>query len=232
MQLAAVGEVLPSLLHELRNPIAGVTTALEVLLEDMEDGELRTTLHALLGELRRAQLTLQGIGTAGDCSLSSHGMHHAIDFAMMDAGRVMEASAREVGVTIRTDIPTLPLLPIDAAPLRGVVFNLLHNAIAATPRGGTIDVIVRLDTSILTVEVRDTGAGMSPETLARCTETFFTTKTRGSGIGLALAKRTVESVGGWLEITSELGRGTSVVLHVPIAESVRRDSRRAPRSGE
>ncbi|MBX3252004.1 MAG: HAMP domain-containing histidine kinase [Myxococcales bacterium] len=228
MQLAAVGEVLPSLLHELRNPLASVTTALEVLIEEMEGSELRTTLHALLGELRRAQLTLQGIGTAGDCSLSTRGTHHAIDYALADACRVMAVTAEDTGIELRADIPTLPLLPIDAAALRGVLFNLLHNAIAATSKGGHIDVLVRLDGSMLEVAVRDDGAGMSPETLARCTETFFTTKPRGSGIGLALAKRTVESVGGWLEIASELGRGTEVTLHVPVAVSARRHSQ-APR---
>jgi len=241
LRLAAVGEVLPSLLHELRNPIAGVTTALEVLIEEMESGELRDTLHALLGELRRAQLTLQGIGTA-DRALRGDGAHHAIDHALRDACRVMSASAREAGVELRTDIPDLPLLPIDAPALRGVVFNLLNNAIAAAraegaslpppppdassltlhrrpdgvARGATVDVVVRLDGTRLVVTVRDTGTGMKPEVLARCTELFFTTKARGSGIGLALARRTVESVGGSMAIESELGKGTSVTLSIPI----------------
>lgn len=215
LRLAAVGEVLPSLLHELRNPIAGVTTALEVLIEEMEPGEVRDTLHALLGELRRAQLTLQGIGTA-DRALRGDGSHHAIDHALRDACRVMSASAREAGVELRTDIPDLPLLPIDAPALRGVLFNLLNNAIAATRGKGTVDVIVRLDGSTLNVVVRDDGVGMKPEVRARCTELFFTTKARGSGIGLALARRTLESVGGSIDIESEPGKGTTVTLSIPV----------------
>lgn len=254
LQLAAVGEVLPSLLHELRNPIAGVTTALEVLVEDMEDGELRDTLHALLGELRRAQLTLQGIGTA-DRALRGDGSHHAIDNALRDACRVMSASAREAGVELRTDIPDLPLLPIDAPALRGVVFNLLNNAIAAaraegaasippataadgclpthrrtSVRSPTVDVSVRLDDTTLVVIVQDTGTGMKPDVLARCTQLFFTTKARGSGIGLALARRTIESVGGSISVASELGQGTSVTLSIPIDADPPRSLTERPRT--
>lgn len=227
LQLAAVGDVLPSLLHELRNPIAGVTTSLEVLIEDMEDGETRSTLHALLGELRRVQLTLQGIGTVGR-DLAGDG-HHAIDQALRDVCRVMEAGAREAGIQLRAHIPDLPLLPLDAAVLRGVLFNLLNNAIAATHGQGTIDVYVSQERAELLLEVRDTGTGMTPEVRARCTDLFFTTKRRGSGIGLALTKRTVESVGGALEIASELGRGTSVRLRIPIDRAASTPALRAAR---
>jgi signal transduction histidine kinase len=68
----------------------------------------------------------------------------------------------------------------------------------------------------MTLVVRDTGAGMSPEVRARATEMFFTTKTRGSGIGLALAAGVAEAVGGALEIESQLGRGTSITVTFPI----------------
>ncbi|MEZ4250951.1 MAG: HAMP domain-containing sensor histidine kinase [Polyangiales bacterium] len=228
LQLAAVGEVLPSLLHELRNPIASVTVALEVLIEELPPGEVQDTLHALLGELRRAQLTLQGIGTAANCSLNSEGSHQVIDLALEDACRVMSANAREAGIDLRVHVDAFPLLPLNAASLRGVLFNLLHNAIAATSRGGFVEVRGHLEGSVLRVVVEDSGVGMTPEVLARCTETFFTTKARGSGIGLALAKRTVESVGGWIDISSEPGEGTSVELWIPIAERVRRTSAPPP----
>jgi PAS domain S-box-containing protein len=217
LQLAAVGDVLPSLLHELRNPLASVTTSLEILVEDMDDGELRTTLHALLGELRRAQLTLQGIGTVGR-DLATEGGHHAIDHALRDVCRVMDATAREAGVQLRPNIPDLPLLPLDAPVLRGVLFNLINNSIAATRGRGTVDVDVVLRRGELVVAVSDTGVGMTPEVLARCTDLFFTTKPRGSGIGLALAKQALESVGGALQIDSTPGRGTTVTLRIPLPE--------------
>jgi len=98
--------------------------------------------------------------------------------------------------------------------------NLCVNALDAMPDGGTLGIRSRnLDDATVELEVRDTGCGMSPEVLAKALDPFFTTKPvgKGTGLGLPLVYATARAHGGDVRITSEPGRGTSVVLHFPAA---------------
>ena len=91
VRLAAVGEVLPSILHELKNPLAAVSTTVEVLLEEVGEGPVQEQLHAVLSEVRRMKLTFEGIG------LGNQGLRSArycpVDFAVIEAFRVLAAPA-------------------------------------------------------------------------------------------------------------------------------------------
>lgn len=216
LQLAAVAEVLPSILHEVKNPLAAVTTAVEVLLDDDEQASrdvIRTDLHRVLGELRRMRLVLEGVGLVGKDIYSSDS---AIDFAMSDVVAVLRPRAARSGIELVADVQTMPLLPLNLGALRAVAFNLITNAIQACSRGNTITLMARLADNVLHVAVIDDGPGMSPDVMARCTELFFTTKPKGSGIGLALVARLARNAGGDIHIDSGPGRGTRVEVHIPI----------------
>lgn len=217
LQLAAVGEVLPSVLHELKNPLAAVTTAVEVLLEELPDGSVRDQLHAVLGEVRRMALAFEGVGAVGRALRSDR--YGAIDLACREVFRILTPRMEAAGVVARCDVPDMPLLPLDPAVVRAVLFNLLVNSLHSCPAGGTVVVHARLVNGGAWFEltVADTGEGMTAEVYERCTELFFTTKRSGSGIGLALARRAAEGAGGTLEIQSIVGVGTTVTLRVPVA---------------
>ncbi|MFO0616357.1 MAG: ATP-binding protein [Polyangiaceae bacterium] len=218
LQMAALGDALPAVLHEVRNPLAAITTALEVLTED--EGPLQADLHAVLNEARRATLTLDGLG--GLARETHSRKWEAIDHAVAEATRVLEPTAARRGISLRTTGPALPLLPLDRAAISGVVFNLVRNAIDACGEGDVVAVEARLPSpNEFLLEVRDTGHGMSVPIVKRCTELFFTTKDTGSGIGLALCKRFAESSGGSLEVESELGRGTTVSVRVALRTDAR-----------
>lgn len=215
LQLAAVGDSLPSVLHEIRNPLAAVTSMLEVLVEEAE-GSHQEDLHAVLWELRRIVLTLQGIGGLhSDLTTKSH---EAVDVAIREACRVMSTTAERRGVNVRWEVPDFPLLPLKAAVLRGIVFNLVRNAIDACGDRGEVLLRAELapDSKGLTVSVRDNGCGMTDEELSRCCDIFFTTKEHGSGIGLPICKEVVDRAGGSLQIRSQRGEGTQVTVTVPI----------------
>lgn len=222
LQLAAVGDVLPSALHELRNPLAAVTGLLEVLLEE-PDAPNAKELHAVLSEIRRMTLTLHGIG--GLVRTARAEKPTAIDAAVRDACVVLEPMAQRKGISLRAIGKNLPLLRFDREVLCGVVFNLVKNAIDACDDGNVIEVDARLEDedSVLALEVSDDGPGMKPEVRERCCELFFTTKEKGSGVGLALCKRVAEVSGGRLEIVSAEGEGTSVTLYLPIVATTFRD---------
>lgn len=217
LKLATVGEVLPSILHELRNPLSAVATALELLIEEHADDAVRGELHGILRELRRALLGLDGIGVVGRDVVSR--ALGAVDHAVRDCVGVLAARAARGGVTLDTDVGSLPLLPIDTAVVRAVVFNLVMNAIHACREGDRIRVSARVDGEHLVLAVADTGPGMTPEVIARCTHMFFTTKRSGSGLGIPLCAQLAESAGGALKVESELGRGTRVTWRVPVPQA-------------
>jgi signal transduction histidine kinase len=213
LRLAAVGEVLPAVLHELKNPLAAVTALVEVLLEESAAGEIQDDLHAVLGELRRMRLTMDGVGTMG-ARLDS-GRFQAIDLAMEEACRVLHQTAIAAGLTLTHEIEAMPLLALESSVIRAMLFNLIQNAIQASRPGGGVVVRGRLDGPWLEFSVQDSGQGMTPEVLARCRDLFFTTKTRGSGVGLSLCHRICSDAGGELQIDSEPGKGTTVTARVP-----------------
>ncbi len=219
LQMSAVGEAMPTILHELRNPLSAVLSAIEVLMDEREDDrELREELTRVVGEVRRALLGLDGLGL-GTRKLRSL---EAEDIEPVIAGvcAVLAPRAKKGGVAIEVKVARLPRLFVDAAAVRAVVYNLVTNALHACASGAKVRVTADFDDDrrVFLLVVEDTGTGMSPDVLARCTELFFTTKRVGSGIGLALCRELVTKGGGRFEIKSVEGQGTSVSIAVPLAD--------------
>lgn len=216
LSLATISELLPSLLHELRNPLAAITSSVELLVEETGPGELQAELSAILAELRRMDLGFQGLGMIGRRLRALR--PQPMEPSLQDVVRVMRIPAGRAGVILRLDVEPMPLLPFNAAVVRAMLFNLLNNAIAACREGDEVRVRGRLVEGDRGFEltVSDTGAGMSPEVLARCTEPFFSTRTHATGLGLAMCHEAVERAGGRMAVASTSGRGTRVVLTVPL----------------
>ena len=214
LQLAAVSEILPTVLHEIRNPLAAIRTMTELLVEEATDEALQNDLYSMLREVRRIQLTLQGIGTVGRTLHAPS--PSAVDFAIEEAVRTLTPSASEKGISLTAEVEAMPLLGLDLSVVRGIVFNLVRNAIDACSPGDGI--LVRLgldDPTTVRLEVADTGPGMPEDVIAHATELFFSTKRHGSGIGLALVHRSVDSAGGSFAIDSVLGEGTTIRMTIP-----------------
>ncbi|MFO0549533.1 MAG: ATP-binding protein [Polyangiaceae bacterium] len=215
MAFAAVGDALPTVLHELRNPLAAITTHLEILVEEHE-GLLQEDLNTLLTEVQRISLCLDGV-SGFVRPARAHGLT-AADSAVQDACRVLTPIAKRHGVELVTAVVPLPPLPLDRGVLSGIVFNLVKNALDASKPGHRVRVSMDLEENrrTLCLSVSDDGVGMTREVLSQCTDLFYTSKEKGSGIGLALCKRVAESAGGSLEVESELGSGTIVRVRLPV----------------
>ena len=215
MRQAVVGEALPSILHELKNPLAAVTAAVEVLLEEVPPGSTREQLHAILTEVRRMKLGFEGVGAVGREVRAARSA--AIDLACRDSFRILAVQMQAAGIHAHCDVPDLPLLPFDPSVIRALVFNLVTNAIHACRAGDTIALHARLTGSgrVFELSIVDTGSGMTREVYDRCTELFFTTKRNGSGIGLTLCHRAVVEADGDLAIETVPGVGTAVTIQLP-----------------
>ncbi|NJK88132.1 MAG: HAMP domain-containing histidine kinase [Myxococcales bacterium] len=216
LRLATLAEILPALMHQVRNPLAAAMATLEVLIEEHPLPRGREELREVLEEVRRAAHALRGVGdmTRHLRTLEYFRLAPAIHEGL--APLRSSAAARDIEVDVSVGPPET--VPLEPSVLRAMVYHLTSNAVAACGRGGTVIVRAGLDPSAPTkagtfrLTVEDNGSGMSPTQLSRCRELFYTTKTHGSGLGLPLCIQAVESAGGTLNVSSEIGRGTRVEI--------------------
>jgi signal transduction histidine kinase len=121
-------------------------------------------------------------------------------------------------VTIAVDVPSrLPMLNLDPTLFARALTNMIENALHAMPGGGTLRISARQSGDTAIVEVADTGVGMDADDLKRIFEPYFSTKATGTGLGLTIAKRNIELNGGTIDVRSERGVGTTVVITLPLA---------------
>jgi signal transduction histidine kinase len=130
-----------------------------------------------------------------------------------------------IGTRVRLVIDldgALPAVSADPNQLRRLLVNLAVNARDAMPAGGVLTIETRHGDGVVEIHVRDTGSGMDEEVRARLFEPFFTTKPpgKGTGLGLAAVQRIVTQCGGWIEVDSQPGRGTTFSVGLPTAEAV------------
>jgi two-component system sensor histidine kinase HydH len=129
--------------------------------------------------------------------------------------------AQDRGVTLRLESNTEEIIVRgDGEKLRQAFLNIVLNALQATPKGGDVTISCRQSDAGWQIAFRDTGPGIDAETKTRIFEPFFTTKPDGTGLGLAVTRKIIEAHHGTLEVESEVGRGTTVVVMLPAAMSV------------
>jgi two-component system sensor histidine kinase PilS (NtrC family) len=222
-RLAAVGQLAAGLAHEVRNPLASLSGAIELLERDLP--ELGPSATRLIRIVKRETARLNRL-VSDFLAYARPGSKRRervwLRELLLELEQLVESG--EPG-RIRLELDVSEELAVDADPdqLLQVFWNLVLNAVQAEPEDG----IVRLraaraapeesERDAVEVEVCDRGVGIPPEVLDRIMEPFFTTKPKGAGLGLATVHRAVEAHGGSLQIRSEIGHGTSVRLLLPAA---------------
>ena len=137
-------------------------------------------------------------------------------------------------VTVVRELSELPPVPMDARLIRQAVVNLVDNAAQAMPKGGTLTLrVAREDVggrSNARIDVSDTGPGIAPDVKLRIFEPFFTTRAMGTGLGLAVVKRIVDSHHGLLQVSTAEGRGTTFSIWLPLDQGDCEDDRRGSKN--
>ena len=217
-QLASLGRLAAGLAHEIKNPLAGIQGALEILREDPTESETNIELYdEMLSELKRVNGTLRSLlGSArpGPARLATTDLNKLLD----DVRILMAPGLRRQNVALELDLTDGPLeAQIDGSKIRQVLLNLIQNAAEAMEDGGTVTVRASdfPEGGGIVLAVQDDGPGIAPDQLKRVFEPFFSTKFSGTGLGLAIARSLVEQHGGTLQVDSEVGRGTNFYLILP-----------------
>lgn len=216
-QLASLGQLAAGLAHEIKNPLAGIQGALEIMRDDLEGESDRELCGEMLGELDRVNETLQSLLSSAK---PSPPQRRLVDLRQLleDIHRLMAPGLRRRGVILETEASADGLQArIDPGKIRQVLVNLVTNAADALDGKGHIQVRaghLAEDGGVI-IAVEDDGPGIPPEQAGQVFDPFFTTKFSGTGLGLSIARSLVEQHGGTLELETEPARGTTFYLLLP-----------------
>ncbi|MGE3107875.1 MAG: nitrogen regulation protein NR(II) [Phycisphaerales bacterium] len=234
-RMAEIGAMTGGLAHEIKNPLSTIGLNVQLLIESTEDLDIpdaeRTRILNRMRGLSREVERLRGILTD---FLEFAGKVHA-DPRPTNLGVLVDElidfyrpEAERLGVRVRPELDPAPLVAnVDPKLIKQAVLNLMINATQAMaapdapprPRELILRTARKKDpdgSSLALIEVTDTGPGIPPDTLPRIFQPYFTTKSGGSGLGLPVARRLVEEHDGRLDVHSELGRGTSFSVLLPL----------------
>ena len=227
-RLAAIGSLTAGVGHEVKNPINAMVVHLELLRSKLTPGGAEAFRGAhrhvdiLTGEMQRLDRVVQTLADFSrpmELKLREHDLRQLVDSVI----ELTAVEMQENGVQIAVDAPLEPVMVrVDGELIRQALLNLLLNAMQAMPDGGLARVALRRDHQFAVLEVQDEGVGIPAEVLPRIFELYFTTKPKGSGIGLALTYRILQLHGGALDVRSNadpLSRdhGTTFTLRLPTA---------------
>jgi signal transduction histidine kinase len=223
-RLEAWAEMARQVAHEIKNPLTPIQLSAEHLRRVHADrGEpmgavLEGCVTSILAQVR---LLRQIASEFSNFASSPTARPAAVDLPELVAEVV---DPYRTGLTGRIDINnhvTGPLPPVfvDRTLMGRALANIVENALHAMPGAGSLTLSAEPQPGEVVLRVKDSGVGMDEEALARVFEPYFSTKATGTGLGLPIARRNVELSGGRVEVESARGQGTTVILHLPTAES-------------
>ncbi len=216
--LAQIGRLAASLAHEIKNPLAGISGAVQVIRDSMPaDAPHRPILGEVLRQINRLDQTVKDLLVYSrpvpprfePCDLRGV-------FERLGALLAREPAMQRVRLECSHDGQRLPEIEADSNQIEQLLMNLILNAAHASEDGSVVKVAARAVAGGVRLIVADRGHGMDPETQRRAFEPFFTTKARGTGLGLPICRRIVEAHGGRLSIRSAPGQGTTVEIELPL----------------
>jgi signal transduction histidine kinase len=212
-------QLMADVAHELRTPLAVLQARLEGLIDGIyqrNDGQLK----ALLGETRTLARLVEDVRTLANVESGTLGLQREpTDLAVLindAASGADSARGDDKQVTVRADVPELPLVDVDPVRIREVIANLLSNAVRHSRAGGVVSIGAAVVSDRLTVTITDEGEGIAPGDLNRVFDRFYKgSRSTGSGLGLTIARKLVLAHGGDIRAESTLGRGTTMTVSLP-----------------
>lgn len=230
-KLAAVGELSASVAHEINNPLYAARNSLYLIEQDLPPDAPQRGYLAIaqqeLGRIARIITRMRDFYRPSRSELASTN----INSILRETLELVQTHLRHGRITTTTSFdPDLPLSIAHADQLRQVFLNIILNACDAMPRGGELRVTTQLikarqdapDT--IGVIISDTGVGIAPEHRPHLFEPFYTTKPQGTGLGLAISAHIVTQHGGRITVESEVGKGTTFTILLPVNSDPREPS--------
>lgn len=220
-RLAELGEMAARVAHEVRNPLNAITGAAHFLSSEYKSDD---TLQKFMSLIKRQATRLNRV--ASDLLYMSKPMRPG--FSLVNANAILDQSLdalceqlHDQNIKVITELsPDIPLIQADELQLDQVFQNVLRNGVEAMPRGGTLRIssLKPAGGDRIEIRIQDTGHGIAEKDRDRIFQSFFTTKTKGTGLGLTIVQRVLKTHNGHIVIEQPDIGGTRVILHLPCAQ--------------
>jgi signal transduction histidine kinase len=222
-RLASVGEMSAGIAHEIKNPLAAISGAITVLVDDFPaDDPRREVIAKVLEQITRIDKVVTDLlyfGKPGKPTFDWVDVNELLRKTLFFVAQHPEAhNVHQIQELTRN----LPPVWVDEKQLQQVFFNVIINAIQAMKSGGTLLIQTELQKqdggSSVRVVIGDSGPGIPAEDLEKIFAPFYTTKTQGTGLGLAICRQLMEQQGGAVRVASRVGEGTRVNIELPVGQ--------------
>lgn len=217
-RLKTIGELASGVAHEIRNPLNAIRLSIEKLKRNNKKKETAELLQIITEEIGRIETSVGdflNFTKPFNLTLKEVRLNQILDEIIS----LIEVKALNKGVILKRKFDVIPLIHGDEIALRRVFMNLLRNSIDATNDGGEIIVKTNSNKEAVEVSIEDTGIGISDEDLSRIFDPYFSMSKGGTGLGMSIAKRIIEGHKGKISISSKPGKGTRVMVKLPIGKA-------------
>lgn len=232
-KLASLGEIISGIAHEIKNPLTGISCAVQVFNSELRDDDSRKpVITEVLNQVKRLDRIVN--------DLLRYAKPKTPVFAPSKIQEVLEKTlffvypkAKNQHIAIENQVgKELPEILMDPDQMHQVFLNIIINAIQSMPDGGVLTIsasgesrqeveeinkTIQCD-KVLAVKIQDTGKGISSEDLPYLFEPFFTRKAQGTGLGLSISRKIVQEHGGEITVESEVGRGSAFTVYLPMKD--------------
>ena len=229
--LANIESLALGMAHEIRNPLGGIRASAQLLRQELENPEQQEYLDVVISEVDRINRLIERMmdfTRPRELNINEINIHKVLkDIIVLERESIAQKHIRLEQVYD----PSLPLINADEDQLKQVFINLIRNAIEASSDKGKIQLITRVSTGYsmkttpdanpgqsIVVEIIDSGTGVNETAMKNLFTPLYTTKSKGSGLGLPISLKIVENHGGKIKITSEEGLGTTVQVFLPVRQ--------------
>jgi two-component system sensor histidine kinase PilS (NtrC family) len=214
-RLASLGRMAANIAHEIRNPLAALSGAVEVMAAGAADDTRERLGQIVLNETSRLNGVIREFleyARPAPLSRTTVNVAETVDEVLV----LLEHQVDPGTLKIVREFPPALTWTVDRQQFRQAVWNLCLNAVQAMPEGGELRVTMTAVARRLVVRVNDTGEGIATADLGQIFEPFFSTKSGGTGLGLALVHRIVQDHGGEIDVQSRPGAGSTFTLTLPV----------------
>lgn len=232
IKMASIGRLAAGVAHEINNPLA-VINEKAGLIKDLfsfsqkypQDAKLLALINSIISSVERCSTIthrLLGFARHVDVQLEQVSVTQTVQDVLGFLDKEAQYRDIQVSLDIGQDIPEILT---DQGQLQQVLLNIINNAFAAVRNGGRIDIALdATPAGFVTIEIADNGCGISPENMKRIFEPFFSTKSKqGTGLGLSITYGLVKKLGGDIHVTSEVGKGTTFSVTLPVAPEAKKE---------
>ena len=208
-KMIAAGAIASTVAHDLRGPLGAIRNAVYIMNTKPEtSAEMRQIINKAVDNAVQMLNDIQG-KTANE----------SIQVEDIDIVSFIESVIKETPIpsriTMKTDLRESTVI-FDRLKIRRVIENLIRNAVDAMPEKGNLQISNKIEANKVVIEVKDTGVGIPDDVLKGLFKPFYTTKEKGTGLGLYYCRKTLESHGGTIEVKSKVGSGTTFILSIPM----------------